>query len=224
MALVIPSAHRTADDAQPTGVRNEAEAAATAAYAHSLNAAFAAREYGETAAAALLSLHTLLALDPHGHCVQPHPDLLFYTPAGFSAAVSKVWMQHVMGCTWQSQAGQQQNGAQQQNGTQEQDGTQQQDEQDEQAQQQQQQRAETGSQPAGTMSGGEHDAPQQGAVSWCQQALPEWYVWWHLGLVAYHEQQQQGPQGTARCSSSGSGTPGVSMRSLYTNPAARWAR
>jgi hypothetical protein len=127
-------------------------------------------------------------------------------------------MQHVMGCTWQSQAGQQQNGAQQQNGTQEQD------EQDEQAQQQQQQRAETGSQPAGTMSGGEHDAPQQGAVSWCQQALPEWYVWWHLGLVAYHEQQQQGPQGTARCSSSGSGTPGVSMRSLYTNPAARWAR
>jgi hypothetical protein len=50
----------------------------------------------DTTAAAITSLQVLLSLDPHGDRVQPDPDLLYFTPAGFSAAVSKALMTYCL--------------------------------------------------------------------------------------------------------------------------------
>eukprot|EP00775_Hariotina_reticulata_P005261 gene5261-5496_t len=50
----------------------------------------------DTTAAAITSLQVLLALDPHEERVQPDPDLLYFTPAGFTAAVSKALMTYCL--------------------------------------------------------------------------------------------------------------------------------
>jgi len=63
-------------------------------HAHQLNVAFA-RQGQIAQTAALLSLQTLRALDPHAARVQPRPELLYYTPSGFHAAVCKTLMQAV---------------------------------------------------------------------------------------------------------------------------------
>eukprot|EP00775_Hariotina_reticulata_P005260 gene5260-5495_t len=51
---------------------------------------------GEALEAAITSLQVLLALDPHEERVQPDPDLLYFTPAGFTAAVSKALMTYCL--------------------------------------------------------------------------------------------------------------------------------
>jgi hypothetical protein len=73
-----------------------AQQQAQASYAHRLNVAFAETQlqlpHEKVLTAALLSMHALLALDPHGARVQPRQELLCYTPAGFHVAVCKTLM------------------------------------------------------------------------------------------------------------------------------------
>jgi hypothetical protein len=153
-------------------------------YTHSLNAAFV-EQGADAQAAALLSLQALLALDPHGARVQPRPELLFYTPAGFHAAVCKTLMQAIQPLPGLQQQGQQEQGQIQ----------------------------------------GMH--PLQ---AWTAATFPAWHMWWHIGLLAYHQQQQAAvqqqhlPDGKAcgcqasSASSSSSGSKRTSQQG-YTGPA-----
>jgi hypothetical protein len=71
------------------------------------------------------------------------------------------------------------------------------------------------------------------AQPWSQAAFPAWYVWWHIGLLAYHiqqQQQQQHPIGSEDnvaaangCSSSSSGACDMplSLPDLYSSADAR---
>jgi hypothetical protein len=118
-------------------------------FVHALNLGFA-QQGSEGTTAALLSMHALLALDPHGARVQPQPELLYYTPAGFHTAVCKTSMQAMQPMMAAAQQQQQCDGGSQQ-------------------QQQQQQ-------------------------FWSGVEFPARYVWWHIGLLAYHQQQQQQQQ------------------------------
>jgi hypothetical protein len=138
LALLLQFEAREARDCESTVIEDQARGS----YTHSLNAAFV-EQGADAQAAALLSQQALLALDPHGARVQPRPELLFYTPAGFHATVCKTLMQAT-----QLLPGLQQQGQQQQ-------------------------------------IQGAH--PLQ---LWTAAALPAWYVWWHIGLLAYHQQQQ----------------------------------
>jgi hypothetical protein len=153
MALLLSSRFRLiVDSREDTDDVMKAEAAARRAHAQSLNAGFWQRDAAETQTAALLSLHALLALDPHGARVQPHPDLLYYTPAGFHAAASKCLLQHLVGESpaWPPPS------------------------------------------VARTAGDGSPDPAQRKLRRhrWSDPALPAWYVWWHLGLVAYHQHRQ----------------------------------
>jgi uncharacterized membrane protein YgcG len=93
------------------------------------------------------------------------------------------------------------------------------------------------------MNGLQPQLPGRGplSITWSQAALPVWYVWWHIGLLAYQQtqKQQQGrPPGSSGGSSSGSsggrssggsssgssggsGNNGGGMQALYDNPDAR---
>jgi hypothetical protein len=165
---------------------------ARSTYARSQNVAFA-QQHSQGQLAALLSMHALLALDPHGARVQPHQELLYYTPAGFHVAVCKTLMQTLK---LPAQVQQQQH-------------EQQLPQPQKQQQQQQQQQCDLLSQP------------------WSQAAFPAWYVWWHIGLLAYRIQQQQ-QTGSERdvadangTSSSSSGDVPLSLHNLYSSAEAR---
>jgi hypothetical protein len=198
--------------------------------AHSLNLGFM-QQGAEGTAAAVLSLQALLCLDPHGARVQPRPELLFYT---FHAAVAKTLMQalqqpasvavvHVgSACTNGTSADADHRGNN--------------------AEQQQQQQTVGGSQQQQQQQQGSHWLHAR--CAWTSAALPVWYVWWHIGLLAYHQQvQQQGQQphsvrsaagAAADCtpgsrnntdnsssSSSSSSSGSDIMQALYNSPDAR---
>jgi hypothetical protein len=177
MWLLLPS--RIRDAWYREGSPHEAaRAAARKHYAWALNTAFESQP-GNSQAAAVLSLHSLLALDPHGARVQPRPELLFYTPAGFHAAVCKTLMQALQVPAVQGPAPS---------------------------------AAATAAAAAASDAGAESDSGQEvgseGAEkpfsqmldsgfpsphylqAWSDVLFPAWYMWWHIGLLAYHQQQQ----------------------------------
>jgi hypothetical protein len=203
LALLLPLTGREPKQNSPRKARLDEETSARCSYAKALNVGFA-RQGSDAQTAAVLSLQVLLSLDPHGARVQPKPELLFYTPAGFHAAVCKTLMQAVhlnplgvsvaavqgqLGCAANSsssggrfigplEAAGSGQGTYHTNGISLSDHHHQQ-------QQQQQQRdlvSDRLQQPH----------PLQ---AWSCAAFPAWYVWWHIGLLAYQQQQQQGPGG-----------------------------
>jgi hypothetical protein len=194
------------------------ETTARESYAGVLNAGFATQgAHGQ--AAAVLSLQVLLSLDPHGARAQPKPELLFYTPAGFHAAVCKTLMQAVSPGHW---------GAASCSVSQQQ-----------QQQQQQQQAAVVPPWRRQQLTGQQQQ--QHPLQAWSCAAFPAWYVWWHIGLLAYHQQQQQQHNtgnaaaaavgciaGSSSSSSSSGGDGGgsgtaVQAQELYNSPDARYA-
>jgi len=181
---------------------------ARCAYAHSLNAAFA-QQGADAQAAALLSLQALLALDPHGARVQPRPELLYYTPSGFHAAVCKTLMQALQlppfrpaEQVWRGASSRRSLAAGSRS-----------------ASQQQQQSLH----PHG--SSGDQQQQQQSTLephklqAWGEVLLPSYYVWWHIGLLAYHQQQQHHSPSNS-CSSSKS-QDALQLQDLYNDPNAR---
>jgi hypothetical protein len=170
--------------------------------------------------AAVLSLQALLSLDPHGARVQQRPELLFYTPAGFHAAVAKTLMQALQGGASAGVGGSSHKAAAAS------------------TQQQQQQQDQDPMQP-------------HPLHAWSEALLPVWYVWWHIGLLAYQQQQQQqaaaaggsksssgtsagsgsgnsngressnGRGGSSSSSSSGKHTPREALKDMYASPDAR---
>jgi hypothetical protein len=159
MQLLLPKAITQVNEQD--GKQDINQDAAVSHYARLLNSA-SQQASMRGSAAAVLSLHALLALDPHGARMQPRPELLFYTPAGFHAAVSKVLLQSSQlppasdaAAAAGNRDGQQVNSSQQQ-----------------------QQLGEEGVQP-------------HHLQSFSDVLFPAWYMWWHIGLLAYHQQQQQ---------------------------------
>jgi hypothetical protein len=171
-------------------------------FARELNFGFA-QQGADGQVAALLSMQALLALDPHSARVQPRPELLYFTPAGFHVSVLKTLMNAVV--MWPSAhpntaRSSQHEGANsmQQAMTKSQDSVeQQQQELQEQAHQEQQQQRD--GVHAEVQQQGHFQQVQQDVPFWSQAAFPAWYMWWHIGLLAYHQQQQQG------CKAKGSG-------------------
>jgi hypothetical protein len=172
-----PTGAWTAQQQQQMSLLLSRDAAATARYARSLNTAFSLQgATGQTAA--LLSMHALLALDPHAARVQPRPELLFYTPAGFHAAVSKVLLQCLQFPPAVKQLPIPQAGsaaAGESSGD----------------QQQHQQEGRGCSVQQGDEAA---DITPHYLQQWSEVMFPAYYVWWHKGLLAYHQQQQQQPQ------------------------------
>ena len=153
-------------------LRAEAQPGRTVHYARALGFAF--ERDADAFGAAVLSLQVLLALDPHGARVQPRPELLFYTPAGFHSAVCKTIVQATVlpapPPAPEPAAG------------------------------------EAGDDVAAAAAAGDADdvdsmeggscevRPPHYLQAWSDALLPAWYVWWHIGLLAYHQQQQQQQQ------------------------------
>jgi hypothetical protein len=203
-------------------------------YAQNLNLAFHHQLSSSGQAAAVLSLQVLLSLDPHGARVQPKPELLFYTPAGFHAAVCKTLMQAVVVPQHESNADARYAGklaalllAAREESAAVAGGTQQ--------QQQQQQQQEQGDPNQVSYTNEQNPHYLQ---AWSEVLFPAWYVWWHIGLLAYHQQQQQQQQHNTgnsaaaavgcRAGSSGGGDGGgsataVQAQELYNSPDARYA-
>jgi hypothetical protein len=172
-----------------------------AMFARELNLGFA-QQGADGQVAALLSMQALLALDPHSARVQPKPELLYFTPAGFHVSVMKTLMEGLL--VWpapdsdaprsRSIGVQDESSSTQQDTAGSQGRTKQQ-------QQQQEEKEHPGQHPGDQ----QHDRQQQqeevhcqqmqqNAAFWSQAALPAWYMWWHIGLLAYHQQQQQQQQ------------------------------
>jgi hypothetical protein len=246
VALLLPLRVR-----EPTRLRDGAAAAEDAAirgqYAQRLSAAYA-QQGPDGQVAAVLSLQALLSLDPHGARVQPRPELLFYTPAGFHAAVAKTLMQalqpvpqnqrlHLQATAGQAHAG----GSGLSNGTSAAAAAGSVTQQQEQPEQQQTEEEEED----------QHSTEPHYLQAWTSAALPVWYVWWHVGLLAYQQQQQAVAAGgsssrgaSAKGSSGGRGssssngtsakgssnggsssrgvhTPKEALKDLYASPDAR---
>jgi hypothetical protein len=176
MALLLPGAISDAWHV-PSSVRDKAAAAERKRYGYALDAGFADQS-GNAQAAALLSLQALLALDPHGARVQPRPELLFYTPAGFHAAVCKTLMQAVQvpappaATAAAAGAGA---GAEAAVGVSQQVGG-------------LQEKTES---PLSQMLADDRYPRPHYLQAWSEVVFPAWYMWWHIGLLAYHQQQQQ---------------------------------
>jgi hypothetical protein len=204
-ALLLPRNLRSVQTKSP----DAEETTARESYARVLNAGFAAQgAHGQ--AAAVLSLQVLLSLDPHGARVQPKPELLFYTPAGFHAAVCKTLMQAVSPGHWGAASCS--------------------------VLQQQQQAAVVPPWRRQQLTEQQQQQQPHPLQAWSCAAFPAWYVWWHIGLLAYHQQQQQqhntGNLAAAtvgcRAGSSGGGDGGgsataVQAQELYNSPDARYA-
>jgi len=170
MALLLPpsvaSASKLARD-------DPAAAAVRQTYACSLNVA-AAHKSALHSSAAVVSMQVLLALDPHGARLQPRPELLYYTPSGFHAAVSKTLMQAMQLPLPPHGAASGASSASTAAGSQDQ-------------QQLQQQDCQTGQ---GLKPPTEMGQQQSYLQAWSGVAFPAYYVWWHIGLLAYHQEQQ----------------------------------
>jgi hypothetical protein len=247
LALLLPLNGREPKQNLPQKSRLEEETAARSGYAKALNVGFA-RQGSNAQTAAVLSLQVLLSLDPHGARVQPKPELLFYTPAGFHAAVCKTLMQALqinpwgapvaaaqgqLGCVANSSSGSGSGGrfigpleaAGSGQGTCHTNGISLTQQQQQQQQQQQELVPDRQQQPH----------PLQ---AWSCAAFPAWYVWWHIGLLAYHQQQQQQQHGgVVRAGSGGSsssnrtgsgsaaagssGSSAVCLQDLYSSVEAR---
>jgi hypothetical protein len=214
LALLLPLHVRSTDRVKEQEAA--AEAAARARYAHCLSASFALQG-ADAQAAALLSLHALLAMDPHTARMQPRPELLFYTPAGFHAAVCKTLMQAVevtSGVPLQSAAAAAYGNTNRS--------------------------SSIGGWTAGTAAaaGGSACQQQQDQAggqpkphhlqAWSAATFPAWYVWWHMGLMAYQQQQQQhapaavgGRHISSGSSSDGSSSSSLSLLDLYNSAEAR---
>lgn len=180
-------------------------------------------------------MQALLALDPHSARVQPRPELLYFTPAGFHVSVMKTLMEGLV--MWPSthaeasrpskhdQFSSMQQGM---NALRSQGKQQQQQLQQEQVQQQQRDGPQAEQQQQGHCQ-----QLQQNVPFWSQAVFPAWYMWWHIGLLAYHQQQQQQrcktagnavqPESAGTCSSSACTAccSKVQLQDLYSSTDAR---
>jgi hypothetical protein len=212
-----------------------------ATFARELNLRFA-QQGVDGQVAALLSMQALLALDPHSARVQPKPELLYFTPAGFHVSVMKTLTDALVAWPSVLSAEPSQPGEQEGAGSAQQDmpglqrqtkRQQQQQQQDELRYEQQQQQDEL--QYEQQQQGSSCNQPLvQNIPFWSQAALPAWYMWWHIGLLAYHEQQHQQqqhcktvadglqPEAAGSCSSVGTACcSDVQVQDLYSSTDAR---
>jgi hypothetical protein len=154
-------------------IRALAQPGRTAHYARALGFAF--ERDPDAFGAAVLSMQVLLALDPHGARVQPRPELLFYTPAGFHAAVCKTIVQAALlpapPTAAPEPAGEGGDAAAAAAA------------------------AAAADDDVDSLEGTSSEVrPPHYLQAWSDALLPAWYVWWHIGLLAYHQQQQRQQQ------------------------------
>jgi hypothetical protein len=171
MQLLLPEDVRCCHNYEPDD--EQQCRAAVVLHARLLNLAFQHHNV-EGCVAAVLSRLALLALDPHGARVQPRPELLFFTPAGFHAAVSKTLLQCFQLPPVQAPAALEAAAAAVAAGN----------------------RAQASSQEQQQLI---EQRPQSHYLqAWSDVLFPAWYMWWHIGLLAYHQQQQLGRAMPAR--------------------------